>query len=116
MNKTSVASIAIAFASLAAGQAMAANIDPTTGVNIDALRAAMQSTSTVTRAQVRADMVADRAAHKPDVVDSTTGFNITALRNQMSQPIVKTRAQVREEFVQARLQAPARTSMEILFL
>lgn len=114
MNKTSVASIAIAFASLAAGQAMAANIDPTTGVNIDALRAAMSTPSTVTRAQVKAELIADRAAHKSDVVETITGTNIGELRNTMTQPSVKTRAQVREEGVQARLNAPARPYWENL--
>lgn len=116
MTKTSVASIAIALASLAGGQAMAANIDATTGVDLDAVRAAMQTPSTMTRAQVKAGVIAANAAHKADVVDSTTGLNITELRNQMSQPIVKTRAQVREEAVQARKNAPARPYWETVLI
>lgn len=107
MNKTYAASIAIAFASLAAGQAMAANIDPTTGVNFDALRAAMNTHSSVTRDQVKADLFAYRAAHKNDVIESTTGMNIAELRSAMAQPVVKSREQVRAEAVQARRAAPA---------
>jgi phosphotransferase system IIB component len=99
MNKTYAASIAIAFASLAAGQAMAANIDPTTGVNFDALRAAMNTPSSVTREQVKADLFAYRAAHKNDAVDVSLGTNITELRKSMAQPVVKTRQQVRAEAI-----------------
>lgn len=116
MNKTYAASIAIAFASLTAGQAMAANIDPTTGVNYDALRAAMNTPSSVTRDQVKADLFAYRAAHKNDVVEPTSGINIAELRSAMAQPVVKTRAQVREEGVQARKNAPARPYWETLVI
>ncbi|MDT8990247.1 hypothetical protein RQP54_05155 [Curvibacter sp. APW13] len=107
MNKTIASSIVIAFAVLAGGQAMAANIDPTTGVNIDNLRAAMSARSDVTRAQVKAAAIADRAAHQNDVVDVTTGTSISELRKTMAQPVVKTRQQVRAEGVEARRVASA---------
>ena len=112
MKKTYAASIAIAFASLAAGQAMAANIDPTSAVYYSNLRETMNAPSTVTREQVKAELLAYRAAHKDDVIDTTTGVNLTALRATMAQPIVKTREQVRAEAVEARRNPPARAYWE----
>jgi hypothetical protein len=109
MKKTYATSIVIALASLAAGQAMAStgHIDPTTGVNFTALREAMNTPSSVTREQVKAELLADRTAHKTDFVDATTGVNFTALRTAMNTPSAVTREQVRAELAQARRNPPA---------
>ncbi|MGQ0708868.1 MAG: hypothetical protein ACT4NV_03885 [Rhodoferax sp.] len=116
MTKTFASSIVIALASLAAGQAMAANIEPTTGVDSDALRVAMSTPSTVTRDQLKSDLLAHRAAHKGDVVDSITGVNWADLRKQMGQTAGKSREQVREEVVQARRTPVARAYWEGIVL
>ena len=104
MKKTYATSIVIALAALSAGQAMAGVkpagtdiIDPTTGVNITQLRADFNSKSGVTREQVQAELLADRAANKADVIDPTTGMNLSELRNLRSQTNGKSRAQVQAE-------------------
>ena len=96
MTKTFATSIVIALASLAAGQAMATTV---MGIDYEALRADMNTPSTVTREQVKAEFLADRAAHKNDVIEPTTGVNLTELNKQTSPTEGKTREQVKAEFL-----------------
>lgn len=93
--KTSYATaIAFAFAALTAGQAMAADVyDNEFNIVISSTDVAP---STVTRAQVQAELVADNKAHQLDVYDSEFGHLLSSAAPAAPASDL-TRAQVRQE-------------------
>lgn len=104
MKKTVASSLVLALAALVGTSAMAsvATIDPTTGANISALRDAMNAPSSLTREQVKAELIAHRAAQRTVVIDPVTGANLADLRAAGAQSTGKTREQVRAELFESR--------------
>jgi hypothetical protein len=67
MKSTTAATLVLALSSLVAGQAFAANIDASNPSELDfAVNAASQGSSSVTRAQVRAELAQAQRAATPD--------------------------------------------------
>jgi hypothetical protein len=67
MKSTTAATLVLALSSLVAGQAFAANIDASNPSELDfAVNAASQGASSVTRAQVRAELAQAQRAATPD--------------------------------------------------
>lgn len=114
MKKTIASSLVIAFAALAAGQAMADQIEPTTGINLTAWEKAVQHPSGLTRDQRIAAVMAQREANKGQAIEPTTGINLTTLEKSMHSTDGKTRVQVKADLEQARRNAPARPYWENL--
>jgi hypothetical protein len=111
MKKTVASSLVLALAALLGTSAMASDIDPYTGINVKELRSAMAKTepkvaaapqevaptaapavaapaaaAPATRAQVKAQYAAERAATPGTGVDPYTGVNVKELRDAMGRP------------------------------
>ncbi len=106
MNKTSIATIAIALSSLAAGQAMAAKAPYLNETNLPSVSAAAAVTTNKSRADVRAELAAAQRAGEIASTKNTESELPSFQRSAQSSVAGKSRADVRAELAAANA-APA---------